>query len=495
METRSLLAFDLGAESGRTVLGTLEGQHLSIRELNRFPNGMVDLLGHLHWNVVQLFEEIKRGLSLCASEVTTEPASIGVDTWGVDFGLLASDGSLLGLPYGYRDPGNLEAMEEFLRRVPRERVYELTGIQFIQVNSLFQLFRMVRDESPLVEAASDLLFMPDLFNYLLTGVKRNESTIASTSQLYNPIEREWEEELFAALGISRDIMQEVVPPGTVLGAVGAAIRRETGLGEAPVIATTGHDTAAAVAAAPAEGKEWAYISSGTWSLMGVESETPIITPQSLEGNFTNEGGVENTSRVLRNIAGLWLVRQCREAWASDRLYSYQELGEMALSAPPFEALIDPDHADFMNPTDMPEAIRGVCRQAGQRAPETPAEFVRCILESLALKYRLVIDQLRAIYPHSIERIHVIGGGSQNEVLCQFTADAADLPVIAGPAEATAIGNLLVQAMGLGYVKSLAEIRDIVRSSFPVVRYEPQHSSAWESAYERFRELAGAGRKE
>ncbi|UCC69042.1 MAG: rhamnulokinase [Armatimonadota bacterium] len=488
MAQHALLAFDLGAESGRTILGTLDGRQLNIRELSRFPNGMAALLGHLHWDVLQLFQEMKKGLRMCAAEVTAEPESIGVDTWGVDFALLAPDGSLVGLPYGYRDPRTNGAMEEFFRRVPRERVYELTGIQFIQFNSLFQLFAMVRERCPLLPVASDMLFMPDLFNYLLTGARRNEFTVATTSQLYNPVTGDWEEELFAALGISRDIMQEIVPPGTVLGKLEGEICRETGLKEVPVIATASHDTAAAVAAAPAEGEGWAYISSGTWSLMGVETPKPIITDQSREHNFTNEGGVENTFRVLRNIMGLWLLRQCREAWAADRRYRYQELSEMALSAPPFKAVIEPDHPSFLNPPDMPEAIRNLCRKTKQPAPESPAEFVRCILESLALKYRLVLDQLREIHARPIETIHIIGGGARNNVLCQFTADATGVEVVAGPAEATAVGNLLVQALGLGCVGSLAEIRDIVRQSFSVVRYQPTKTPEWQSAYDRFRGL-------
>jgi rhamnulokinase len=449
---------------------------------------MVNLLGHLHWDVVQLFRDIKKGLQACAAHVTVSPDSIGVDTWGVDFGLLAPDGSLVGLPHAYRDPRTDGAMEGFLRRVPRERVYELTGIQFMQINSLFQLFAMVRDRSPLLPVVSDLLFMPDLFNYLLTGAKKNEFTIATTSQLYNPVARDWEEELFAALGISRVIMQEIVPPGTLLGRLTGQVCRETGLKEVPVIATASHDTAAAVAAAPAEGDNWAYISSGTWSLMGVQTPQPIITDQSRDYNFTNEGGLGNTFCVLKNITGLWLLRQCQQAWADDRLYSYRELSEMALSAPPFKALIDPDDPGFLNPPDMPEAISSLCRKTHQPVPESRAEFVRCVLESLALKYRLALDQLRQIHSRPIETIQIIGGGSQNEVLCQFAANATSVDVVAGPAEAAAIGSLLVQALGLRYVGSLAEIRDIVRQSFSVVRYQPRQTAEWQSAYERFREL-------
>jgi len=494
MGARVFLAFDLGAESGRAILGSLQGGHLSVTQLQRFANQMVNLRGHLHWNLAQIFQEVKAGMGLCAAEFAAAPDGIAVDTWGVDFGLLGPDGSLLGLPYCYRDARTEGAMEQFFQRVPRRRLYELTGIQFLPFNSLFQLFAMVRDNSPLLQIASDLLFMPDLFDYLLTGERKTEFTFATTSQLYNPVKGDWEDELFQALGVPRGIMQQIVPPGTVIGRLSKQICEETGLQETPVIATASHDTAAAVAAAPGEGKDWAYISSGTWSLMGVESPTPVIGEESLELNFTNEGGVGGTFRVLKNIAGLWLVRQCRKAWESQRGYSYEELTSMASGAPPFRAVIEPDHGAFLNPPDMPEAIRRFCQRTKQPAPETPAQFVRCILESLALKYRMVLDQLRQIYEEPINRIHIVGGGARNDLLCQFTANAADLPVIAGPAEATAIGNLLTQALGLGYVESLVEIREIVRRSFPLKRYEPEQTAEWQAAYSRFQELSRGSRE-
>jgi len=488
MGARVFVAFDLGAESGRAMLGSLDSGRLDITELHRFPNSMVNLRGHLYWDVVQLFREMKAAMRICAAEVTSEPQSLAVDTWGVDFGLLASDGSLLGFPYGYRDSRTEGAMEQLFRRIPRERIYELTGIQFLPLNSLVQLFAMVRDRSPLLHAAANLLFMPDLFNYLLTGEKKTEFTFATTSQLYNPRTGTWAGELLDALGVSADVMQEIVPPGTTIGRLDVEVAGETGLANVPVVATASHDTAAAVAAAPAEGENWAYISSGTWSLMGVESPEPIITERSRDLNFTNEGGVGGTFRVLKNIMGLWLVRQCRRAWENEGPYSYGELTEMACSAPPFVSLIEPDHPDFLNPPDMPEAIRAFCRRTGQRAPESPAEFTRCILESLALKYRLVLDQVREVYPHPIHRVHIFGGGVRNELLCQLTADAVGLPVVAGPAEATAIGNLLVQALASGDIASLADIRDIVRQSFSVKTYNPERARDWDAAYARFREL-------
>ncbi len=487
MASHLALAFDLGAASGRTILGRLEGGRLEIEELTRFPNGMVRLGDHLHWNLVQLYEEVKRGLAVCASEVSAEPESVGVDTWGVDFGLLDRQGTLIGLPYGYRDARTDGAMEAFFARLPRERTYELTGIQFMQINTLFQLLSMVRDRSPLLDIAAHLLMMPDLLNYLLTGRRVTEFSIATTSQLYNPRRGGWEPELFAALGLSAEIMQEVVGAGTPIGSLAEHICRETGLAHTQVIATASHDTAAAVAATPAEGEDWAYISSGTWSLMGIESPQPIITEATREGNFTNEGGVEGTFRVLKNIMGLWLLQQCRQAWAGEEAPGYEELIQAASEAEPFGPLVEPDDPCFLNPPDMPEAIAQFCRRTRQPEPETRGQFVRCILESLALKYRLVLDQLRACCGRPIARLHIIGGGAQNELLCQLAADATGLPTLAGPVEATAIGNLLVQALALGRLRSRGEIREIVRASFPVKSYEPRPTPAWERAYQRFRE--------
>jgi rhamnulokinase len=488
MSRRNFLAFDLGAESGRAVLGTLENETISIRELHRFPNGPFSLLGHLHWNIYNLFDDIKKGMKTCASEIPAELESLAVDTWGVDFGLLAGDGSILGPPYAYRDPRNIQAMKKFLEIFPKERIYELTGIQFMPFNSLFQLYALVLDNSAFLKAATDLLFMPDLFTYLLTGVKTTETTITSTSQLYNPRLGSWNEELFSALGISRSIMQSPVRPGTVIGPILPGVSQETGLADVPAVATAGHDTGSAVAAVPALGKNWAYISSGTWSLMGIESPQPLITPQTLKLNFTNEGGMEGTTRFLKNVTGLWLVQQCRKKWSADRPLSYDEMRAMAASAPAFKAMIDPDAPDFLNPPDMPAAIQHFCRKTGQAVPSTPGEVLRCAIESLALKYRVVLEELKQVSPHPIEKIHIIGGGSQHVTLCQFTADATSLPVISGPVEATAIGNIMGQALALGYVGSLDEIRAIIANSSELQTYEPRETGLWEAAYARFREI-------
>jgi rhamnulokinase len=485
------LAFDLGAESGRAVLGTLRGRRLSVHEVRRFPNTPLPLAGHIHWNVYALFNEIKTAMREGASAIGARPESVGVDAWGVDFGLLARDGNLLGLPFCYRDHRNIGAMEEYFKLVPRPALYEATGIQFMPFNTLFQIYAMVRERSPLLGAAADLLFMPDLFNYLLTGKKSAEFTIATTSQMLDPRTKAWIPGLFQAMGLSKKLLQAIIEPGTVLGPLAEEVARETGLSGVPVVATAGHDTAAAVAAVPAEGRDWAYISSGTWSLVGVEETAPVISQRSLESNFTNEGGVGGTVRFLKNVTGLWLVQGCRKAWAEDGPLSYEDLVRSAAEAPAFSAYIDPDHPGFLNPPDMPEAISGYCRRTGQKPPASRADTVRALFEGLAFKYRYVIDQLRFVLGHPIGKIHVIGGGSRNELLCRFTADATGLPVVAGPAEATAVGNILVQAMAMGRVASPAEIRAIIRGSFELRTYEPADTATWDTAYARFKDVLAA----
>jgi len=508
MTAHSMLAFDIGAESGRAIGGTLTDGRLSIGELHRFANGMLNVHGRWHWNLFRLFEELKKGLRAWAATKGSRPESLAVDTWGVDFSLLAEDGSFLGLPVAYRDAHTDGAMEAFFEIVPRERVYALTGIQFMQFNSLFQLFALKRARSPQLAAAADLLFMPDSFHYLFTGEKKTDFTFATTSQLFNPVAKGWEGELFKALGIAEGIMQEVVDPGTPIGTLSGQIAAETGIAPIPVIAAATHDTGSAVAAVPATDGGWAsagdggwasagdggwaYISSGTWSLMGVELARPVINNRALTLSFTNEGGVDGTIRFLKNIMGLWLLQQCRKAWATKKDYGYDALMAMAAAAEPFGAFVDPDHGGFLNPPDMPEAIRDYCTATGQSAPASEAAFTRLILESLALKYRHTLNQLLAARTGPIDRIHVIGGGSQNRLLCQFTANATGLPVIAGPVEATAIGNLLVQAMALGHIDSLAELRAVVARSFELEHYEPEETDRWSDAFERFETIVGKG---
>jgi len=471
------------------MLGRLDSGRLELVEVHRFPNRMVNIGGSLHWDVHELFREMKLGLHLCSEKYTRTPASIGIATWGVDFGLLDEHGELIDLPFTYRDPRTRGAIEEFTRLIPRERLYDLTGVQIIPINSLFQLHALRRDQSPQLAKAAHLLFMPDLFNFLLTGRKQSEFTFATTSQLYNPRKRNWEGEILTALGISPAIMPDIGMPGTDIGPLLDSVRTEAGLANTIVRAVGSHDTASAVAAIPATDGNFAYISSGTWSLMGFESREPVITPLAREHNFSNEGAVDGGFRVLKNITGLWLLQECRRCWTHDgRTLSYDELVRQAGHAESFRSIIDPDDAQFANPADMPGAIAEYCRTTGQTAPDNTGLFARCILESLALAYRHTLEQIREIRAAPIERIHVIGGGSQNTLLCQMTADATGLPVLAGPKEATAIGNVLVQAMVEGEIDGLPELRRVVRRSFPPIVFEPRADPRWEEAYDRFREL-------
>lgn len=480
----------MGAESGRAVAGTLKHGRLTTEELHRFPNRMVNIHGHWYWDIWHLYEQIKQSMKAYAELGRTRLQTIGIDTWGVDFGLLAKDGSILGLPYAYRDPRTKGMIPKFLQLVPRQRIYELTGIQFMNVNTLYQLYAMTREESSLLEVATDLLFMPDLFNYLLTGRKATEFTLATTSQLYNPLKREWAAELFKAAGVSIKLMQEVVGPGSIIGKVLPKVCKETGFPCCPVVATASHDTAAAVAAIPVEGNDWAYISSGTWSLVGVETTQPNTGEAALKYNFTNEGGVGGTFRLLKNVTGLWLLRRCMDEWNERGQLNYEKLLEATAKQPFPETLVDPDWPQFAYPDRMTSLIDRYCEFTGQKAPYWPQEFTRVVLTSLALKYRWVLDKLRTFYQRPINRIHIVGGGSKNRLLCQMTADATGLPVYAGPAEATAIGNILVQAMALGLVSSLQEIRRVAKASCEVRKYKPRPSNKWDKAYKLFCEIAG-----
>jgi rhamnulokinase len=484
-KTLDLLAFDLGASGGRAVLGSFDDDRLRLSEVHRFPNEPVRLPDGLHWDVLRLFAEVKRGLALCVKN-HGQPASIGVDTWGLDFDLLDRQGALLGNPYHYRDSRTEGMFEEAFRRVPREEIFERTGIQFMRWNTLYQLLSMTIARSPLLDAAATLLTMPDLLNYWLSGRAVCEFTNATTTQFYDPRAGGWAMSMLERLGIPTHFLADVVPPGTVLGPLLPSVAEETGLGDVPVVAPACHDTGSAVAAVPAGGEDWAYISSGTWSLVGTEVRQPIITLASLAANVTNEGGVEGTFRFLKNVAGLWLLQECRRTWAQEgEEYSYDDLTEMAETAPPFAALIEPDDPSFLSPSDMPRAIADYCLRSGQTPPESRGAIVRCALESLALKCRWVLDRIEELQGRPIKVVHIVGGGSRSRALCQFTANAAGRPVMAGPAEATATGNILVQALALGRLSSLEEGRALVRRSFELPLYEPQHSAAWEEAYGRF----------
>jgi rhamnulokinase len=494
-QSPKFLAFDLGAESGRAVVGHLDDQ-LHLEEIHRFPNGPVQVHDSLHWDVLRLWSEIKHGLGLAAKAHGDHLVSIGLDTWGVDFGLLADDDTLLGNPYHYRDSRTDGMMEEAFRTVPRTEIYECTGIQFMQLNSLYQLVAMVKADSPVLTAAHTFLNMPDLFSFWLSGCKANEFTIATTSQCYDPRAGTWAYGMLEKLSIPTHIFGEIVPPGTVLGPLRASVAEEISSNRIPVVASAAHDTASAVAAVPTTNDDYIYLSSGTWSLMGVEIKEPIISEKSLLYNYTNEGGVDSTFRFLKNIMGLWLVQECRREWArEDKTYSYDDLTKMAAEAlvfgpqqPGAVGLVSLSDSRFLPPGDMPGRIQAFCRETGQTVPETKGEIVRCALESLALEYRWVADRLDEIVGHRPPTIHIFGGGSQNRLLNQFAADATGRTIVTGPAEATAIGNLLVQALALGHITTLTEGRALVRRSFQVETYEPRATVAWDGAYERYLEL-------
>jgi rhamnulokinase len=482
---KQLLAFDLGAESGRGVLGLFDGRQLRLEVVHRFPNGPVRTLDSLHWDVLRLYGEMLAALRRCGAE-RGGLDGLGVDTWGVDFALLGRGGTLLGNPRHYRDPHTETIEAEAFARVPPGEVFRRTGIQFMRFNTLFQLLALKRDRSPLLDVAETLLFMPDLFHFFFTGIKVNEFTDATTSQMYDPTARGWAYDLLQQFGLPTHVLGTIVPPGTVLGPLRTAVAADTGLSPVPVIAPASHDTGSAVAAVPAQGTSWAYLSSGTWSLMGVELDAPLINEKALQYNFTNEGGVGGTIRFLKNIMGLWLVQECRRAWErSGQAFGYDDLTRLAEAAGPFVSLVNPDDASFLLPPSMPAALADFCRRTGQPVPAEPGSVVRCALESLALRYRWVLERLEELTGRHPEVVHVVGGGCQNQLLCQFTADACNRPVLAGPVEATAIGNVLVQALGLGLLGSLADAREVVRRSFEVTAYTPRQPERWQEPYERF----------
>ena len=485
MRKYTFLAFDLGATSGRSVLGTLSNGKIEIKELTRFPNGIVELHGKFYWNLLGLYEHLKEGLLVCARDGIT-PDSIGIDTWGVDVVPVGKDGSILGMPRAYRDPYTDGAQKKFFEIVPREEVYDKTGIQFMNFNTLFQIFAAVKEGYTPVVKAKKLLFIPDALSYMLTGKDICEYTIASTSQILNPRTAKLEASLLEAAGLNADIFPEVQMPGCVIGKLTDALAEETRIGKVDVVAVAGHDTASAVAAVPAENEKFAYLSSGTWSLMGIEVKEPIITEESFRHNFTNEGGVEGTTRFLKNICGMWILEQCRKEWEREgKEYSYPQIVEMAHSAESFVSFINPDDASFANPQSMLKAIEAFCVRTGQPVPQSDTQIIRTIFESLALRYREVLEILEDMSPFAIDVLHIIGGGSKNSLLNQFTANAIGKRVVAGPSEATAIGNVMMQAVGAGVVASLAEAREIIRNSIETEEFLPQDSEAWEAAYSRF----------
>jgi rhamnulokinase len=489
MNGSTYLAVDLGAESGRIISGTLTDQGLQLTEVHRFANGGVRLGDHLYWDVLRLWSEIKAGLQQAGSLAGDRVRSIGLDTWGVDFGLLDANDNLIGNPYHYRDSRTDGMMERVFRIIPSGEVYARTGIQFMQLNSLYQLFSMVQADDPALSTARRFLNMPDLFNFFLTGEKASEFTISTTTQCYNPVKRAWASDLLSSLAIPAHIFGEIVPPGTVLGQLRPAAAGELGLSKVSVVAGAGHDTASAVAAVPASGQDYIYLSSGTWSLMGVELDRPMINAESLAANMTNEGGVGSKIRFLKNIVGLWILQECRRQWSQRGCdHDYSHLLKLASEAPAFGPLVNPGDDRFLAPEDMVVAIQSYCRETGQSVPAEDGAIVRCILESLAMEYRWVAEQLDRLLGKGHSTIHIIGGGSQNRLLDQFTANATGKTVVAGPVEATATGNILVQAVATGEIGSLAEGREIVRKSFAVDTYQPEDTAAWDESYERYKQL-------
>ena len=493
MQSKVYLAVDIGASSGRIMAALFDGSKIELQEVHRFVNGADEIGGEYHWDIHARFDAIKEGLTKAAAQYGDSIVSIGVDTWGVDYGLLDADGNLLGLPYAYRDPRTNGMEEEAFKRVPREQIYETTGIQFMFFNTLNQLMSEVATDRKELKQADKLLFTPDLINYWLCGVATNEYTIASTSQLLDVRSRTWSTDLLDGLGIPQAPFCDITMPGTSLGTILPAIAKATGLASDVTVVTVGsHDTASAVAAVPAEMASHVYLSSGTWSLMGVESDEPVVSKQSYDYGFTNEGGLGGKIRLLKNITGLWLVQECRRNWTeAGDAPSFADLEKEAMAATPFRSFIDPDDASFSEPCDMPNQIRAYCERTGQPVPETKGAIIRTAVESLAFRYKTVFTMLKDLTGNRLDVLHIVGGGTKDRQLNQLTANALNRPVITGPIEATATGNVLSQLMANDSIASLTDGRDIVRASFETETYTPTDTESFAEAYARFHEITGA----
>ncbi len=492
MAEKIYLAIDLGAESGRVMAGIWNGKKIRLEQIHRFANGSVALGETIRWDVLRLWSEIQNGLALAGKKFGKKIISVGADTWGVDFVLLNKQDEILGQPYHYRDARTHGLMTQAFKKISRAEIFAQSGLQFMEINSLYQLLAWQKNSPEILDAAKTLLFMPDFLHWCLCGAKKSEFTIASTSQFVHPLRRNWSLPLLKKLGLPAHFLPEIVPPGTELGFVRKSLAERTGLAGVKVVAPPSHDTASAVAGVPTAntGKaNWAYISSGTWSLMGVEVQQAALSPRALELNMTNEGGLDGTYRLLKNIMGLWLVQQCKRSFdAAGRKYDYAQLAQMAAKAKPLRSLVNLNDPRFLNPPDMPKAIQNFCRETKQPVPKTDGELIRCCYESLALKYRETLGSLEKLTGNKIEVIHIVGGGSQSKILNQFAADACQRPVIAGPVEATALGNLLTQVRASGELGSLAEMREVVRKSSVVENYEPNDAAIWNEAAARFADL-------
>jgi len=484
-------AVDLGATSGRTILGTLKEGRVELEEVTRFPNNLIQQGGHFYWDIYALYFEMIRGLKTVAQR-QVKITSIGIDTWGVDFVMIGDDGAILRNPRAYRDPITFEAMDDYLQHVvTKEEVYGITGIQFMYFNSLFQLYAMRKEGNSALAHAVKILFVPDALGWMLTGKEVCEYTIASTSQLLNPRTKQLDERLLNSIGLKRDLFGQMVQPGTCIGTLSQEVQRMTGLGAVPVIAVAGHDTASAVAAVPARNERFAYLSSGTWSLMGIETKEAVINDRSYELNFTNEGGVDGTTRFLKNICGMWLYERCRKEWPEEvQRMSHPELQGSAMTVEPFRSIINPDDPVFANPASMIGAIRQYCQDTQQAVPQTPAEICRCIFESLALRYRQVFGWLREFSDDDLDVLHIIGGGSLNKFLNQFTADALGVKVLAGPQECTALGNIMLQAKASGDVGDIWQMRRMIADSVEMESFMPvADRSLWDRAFARYLEIS------
>ena len=488
MSEHHYIACDLGADSGRVILGTLKEGKVILEEIHRFSNGVSKVHGSFRWNILRIFEELKAGLrKVAAKNLTVE--SLSVDSWGVDYVLFNPRQPMVALPYQYRDPRTDAPYETALKTIGADKIFAETGIQFMAINTLYQLLADVEQNPDVLSIADKFLNIADYLHYLFSGVARSEESLASTTQIYNPKTHQWSKELIAACQLPERIFPEIVPSGTRISALLPAVSEETGLPEIPVIATCSHDTGAAVAAVPAKGEGWAFLSSGTWSLIGVELPCPLINAQVQACNFTNEAGYGGTTRLLKNITGLWLLQESRREWIrQDQTLSFNDLDRMAEESEPFRSLINPNAARFLKPDNMPQKIAAYCAETGQSVPETPGEITRCIFESLALLYRQTINEIENLTGQTITRLHMVGGGTKSSLLNQYAASGTERTVFAGPVEATACGNILIQALALGQIDSIVELRQIVADSFPVLEYQPQHSADWRRAFARFGEL-------
>ncbi len=482
--TKRVLAFDFGASSGRAIIGCFDGDKITLEEVHRFSNDPVSVGGTVYWDVLRLFYEIKQGI--IKAKIAGGFDSIGIDTWGVDFGLIDSEGKLMENPVHYRDARTAGLVDEAFKTMPKEKLYGITGIQFMELNTLFQLISLKKYRPWMLERSDKMLFMPDLFGYMLTGKMCAEYSIASTSQLIDLDKRTWSKEILDAFGIKESVFAPLVQPGTVLGELSKEICEECGVDPVPVISVCGHDTQSAITSVPCEDGDFAFLSSGTWSLFGTELDKPIVNETSMNINITNEGGFDGSTGFLKNIIGLWLIQESRRQWKREgKEYSYADLEKLALAAEPFKCFIDPDAPEFVPHGNIPERVREFCRKTGQYVPETVGEIMRCIYESLAMKYRLTFEKLRECTERDYPVIHVIGGGTKDGLLCQMTANSCDRTVKAGPIEATVMGNVAVQLMSDGSVKNIGQARKIVADSSELKTFEPKDTDKWAGAYEDF----------